>query len=167
MLEKYFGGGLLAKEQSVQKQIQQLISKQCAGHFNTSITVNENKEHEILNYCCHEWTEDKSCIYFQIESEHQRCNYFEEYVLPLSQEIKIIYELQYIDNISLTKKQQREIKDDLIWANKVRKKCEMCGEIFPAKSNRQKYCDNCSLIVRKDKERNRQTELRRNKKNNF
>lgn len=146
----------MAKEQSIEKQIRSLITNECANHFSKCDNTN--------NYCCLEWTKDLQCIYFQTEPEQQRCGYFEESVLSLSEELKVIYNLKYIENINLTTKQQKEIKQDIDWANRPRKKCGNCGEIFPAKSNRQKLCDKCGILKRKEKERERQAELRKNKK---
>jgi hypothetical protein len=145
----------IKKEQTVLKQVQQLINKECANYF--------FKSDDTSHYCCKEWTKDLSCIYFQAEPEFERCKYFEDVVLPMSEEIKIIYDLTYIDNVSLTSKQQREIKQEIDWANRPRRKCE-CGEIFPAKSNRQKLCDSCGILKRKEKERDRQTEIKKNKR---
>lgn len=63
------------KEQSIEKQIQQLIKDECANYFFKC----DNKS----NYCCQEWTKDLQCIYFQTELEQQRCGYFESAVLPI------------------------------------------------------------------------------------
>jgi hypothetical protein len=147
----------IKKEQTVLKQVQQLINKECANYF--------YKCDEVTSYCCREWTKDLSCIYFQPEPEFDRCKYFEETCLPLSEEIKIIYNLKYIDKVDLTSKQQREIKQEIDWVNRPRRKCENpeCGEIFPAKSNRQKLCDSCGILKRKEKEKMRQAGIRKNK----
>jgi len=39
-------------------------------------------------------------------------------------------------------------------------KCERCGIAFDANSNRQKHCDKCRKIVRKEQARERQNKLR-------
>ena len=67
--------------------------------------------------------------------------------------------MHYIDKESgqLSNKDIKEIKDNAEWANKPRVKCKNCGDVFPANSNRQKYCGKCKKIVRKEKlkERNK------------
>ena len=38
----------------------------------------------------------------------------------------------------------RELCADLAATADTRKKCELCGKPFPARSNRAKYCDRCA-----------------------
>lgn len=144
----------MAKEQSIEKQIRSLITNECANHFSKCDNTN--------NYCCLEWTKDLSCIYFQQEPEYQRCSYFEESVLLLSEELKVIYNTQIDSDRKLTDFERKEIRENLF--NKNKKICTICNKEFSPKSNRQKYCDICSNKIKKDKERNRYIEKKINKK---
>lgn len=140
------------KIKSIQSEIEQLIKKQCASYFPTSITVNEDKEHEIIHYCCLENTEKKSCIYFQAESEINRCTYFESCVLPISE----ILMAKYYDNINVNINTEN---------NKIihKKRCKRCNNIFMSIKENKQYCDGCTEILKREKSRERSRNYRDNK----
>ena len=62
------------------------------------------------------------CVCVQAISYSLLCRYFREAVLPAD----------------------RELCADLATTADTRKKCELCGKPFPARSNRAKYCDRCA-----------------------
>ena len=62
------------------------------------------------------------CVCVQAISYSLLCRYFREAVLPAD----------------------RELCADLAATADTRKKCELCGKPFPARSNRAKYCDRCA-----------------------
>ena len=62
------------------------------------------------------------CVCVQAISYSLICRYFREAVLPAD----------------------RELCADLAATADTRKKCELCGKPFPARSNRAKYCDRCA-----------------------
>ena len=62
------------------------------------------------------------CVCVQAISYSLLCRYFREAVLPAD----------------------RELCADIAATADTRKKCELCGKPFPARSNRAKYCDCCA-----------------------
>ena len=62
------------------------------------------------------------CVCVQAISYSLICRYFREAVLPAD----------------------RELCADIAATADTRKKCELCGKPFPARSNRAKYCDRCA-----------------------
>ena len=139
-------------------ELRRFVKDECANYFLNS--------DNISNYCCLENTQDYTCTYYlnlNEESESQnnnnRCGYFEKNVLPMNKDFEVLYNAQIINNDGnkLTSKQQKELKEDMKWAFKKRKKCERenCDTIFPANSNRQKYCDKCKKIIRAEQYQNK------------
>ena len=62
----------------------------------------------------------------------------------------------------------RELCADIMCQHDTRKKCELCGKPFHARSNRAKYCDACAVLAarrmacerkRRERERNAKTKL--------
>jgi hypothetical protein len=100
-----------------------LIKHECANYFPDS-----GGSGSIKNYCC---ITDRNCIYFDDDSG--RCNYFESSVLPLDPELQFKY-----------REERRLSNQDL------QKICKQCREPFTPKSRKQKYCDNCIEIRRKE-----------------
>jgi len=84
---------------------------------------------------------DRTCLYGSPNADTRRCSYFETSVLPAESTI----EARYYSSRG---------KSD----NKPR--CEHCGDPFERKSNRQKYCVECAVEIRKQKQRNYNRELR-------
>ena len=100
-----------------------MIKDECAGYYVKN------------NYC---WYKDKMCIFYSgIKDDNLPfCKYFEKGVLPIKPNLEVDY------------KEERDL-----FINRVvvlRKKCERCGEKIEANSNRQKYCDKCKKIKRKE-----------------
>lgn len=120
----------------------------------------DSKSNNIINYCCLEKLNNCQCIFFS-DLENKRCKYFESAVLPIRPDLESLYNIHYIEKESkqLNKEDIKDIKEQAKWAKKSKVKCERCGEIFPANSNRQKYCEKCKKIVRTE-------QLRERKKNN-
>lgn len=77
----------------------------------------------------------ESCVCVQAISYSLLCRYFREAVLPA----------------------ERELCADIMREHDTRKKCELCGNPFHARSNRAKYCDDCASYAtrRKATERKR------------
>ena len=72
--------------------------------------------------CCLLLDDGEPCVCVQAISYSLICRYFREAVLPAD----------------------RELCADLAATADTRKKCELCGKPFPARSNRAKYCDRCA-----------------------
>lgn len=72
--------------------------------------------------CCLLLDDGDPCVCVQAISYSLLCRYFREAVLPAD----------------------RELCADLAATADTRKKCELCGKPFPARSNRAKYCDRCA-----------------------
>lgn len=72
--------------------------------------------------CCLLLDDGEPCVCVQAISYSLLCRYFREAVLPAD----------------------RELCADLAATADTRKKCELCGKPFPARSNRAKYCDRCA-----------------------
>ena len=105
----------------------EMVSNECSNYFSDG-------------YCC---IKDKKCIYF---SKGSRCNYFEKNVLPLDAESEAIY-YQELEEGRLSAKKKEAILQAKHDRNRPRKKCEICGKVFTAESNRQKYCTSCKRKV--------------------
>ena len=73
--------------------------------------------------CCLLLDDGEPCVCVQAISYSLLCRYFREAVLPAD----------------------RELCADLAATADTRKKCELCGKPFPARSNRAKYCDRSML----------------------
>ena len=84
---------------------------------------------------------DRPCVYQNDTTNLRRCGYFEEAVLPGNPILEAKYHAArgQVDN---------------------RPRCESCGDPFERKSNRQKYCSECAVEIRKQKQRNYNRELR-------
>jgi late competence protein required for DNA uptake (superfamily II DNA/RNA helicase) len=67
------------------------------------------------------------------------CRYFENGVLPIEQDLEMDY------------KEERDILVGRVIKSKV--KCERCGDKIETNSNRQKYCEKCKTIKRKEQVR--------------
>ena len=74
--------------------------------------------------CCLLLDDGEPCVCVQAISYSLLCRYFREAVLPAD----------------------RELCADLAATADTRKKCELCGKPFPARSNRAKYCDRCAPV---------------------
>ena len=85
--------------------------------------------------CCLLLDDGDPCVCVQAISFSLLCRYFREAVLPAD----------------------RELCADVLREHDNRKKCEMCGKPYHARSNRAKYCDACAVIAarRKATERKR------------
>lgn len=85
--------------------------------------------------CCLVLDDGDPCVCVQAISYLLLCRYFREAVLPAD----------------------RELCADIMREYDTRKKCEMCGKPYHARSNRAKYCDACAPIAarRKAAERKR------------
>ena len=84
---------------------------------------------------------DRTCLYGSPNTDIRRCSWFETSVLPAEPAIEIRY-------YALRGKAD----------NKPR--CEQCGDPFERKSNRQKFCVECAVEIRKQKQRKYNREYR-------
>ena len=96
--------------------------------------------------CCLLLDDGDPCVCVQAISFSLLCRYFREAVLPAD----------------------RELCADIMRQHDTRKKCELCGKPFHARSNRAKYCDACAVLAarrmacerkRRERERNAKTKL--------
>ncbi|MEA4987644.1 MAG: hypothetical protein VB095_06255 [Anaerovorax sp.] len=111
-------------------KIKALIKKECAGYF--------TEQCSIKNYCP---SKDRACLFFEDNNGLPRCQYFEEGVLPLEEDLeKDYYEEREIHLIS-----NRKAKPKV--------KCKRCGDVFDANSNRQLYCEKCKKIIKREQAR--------------
>lgn len=115
-------------------KIKKLIKDQCAS-YNTQD-----------NFC---FQYDKTCLFF---TDNERCKYFEESVLPIDSELEQKYWDKHDDVVRTTQKAKP----------KSRIKCQRCGAIFEANSNRQKYCDKCKKIIQREQSKNSMKKKRNN-----
>ena len=98
-------------------------------------------EKACANWCGHCLVMDRACIYENDTANIRRCSYYEQAVLPAEPAI----EARYYSSRGKTDNKPR---------------CEHCGDPFERKSNRQKYCVDCAVEIRKQKQRNYNRELR-------
>lgn len=121
-------------------KIKRLIKSQCACY-----SPEQNSMH---NYCCYK---DGICMYFRDTEELPRCKYFEEGVLPLDSDLESEY------------REERQINIMPISQARPKVKCESCGSIFEANSNRQKHCEKCMRIRNREQIRLRVKKTRKAK----
>ena len=95
--------------------------------------------------CCLLLDDGEPCVCVQAISFSLLCRYFREAVLPAD----------------------RELCADIMRQHDTRKKCELCGKPFHARSNRAKYCDACAVFAarrmaceRKRRERERNAKIK-------
>ena len=104
-------------------RIKRLVKSDCAGYFS------EN------NYCC---SKDGACVFFGENEQLQCCKYFEEGVLPLDVDLEDEYS------------QERQMEVSHNKTVKTNVKCSRCNKYFKASSNRQKFCEKCKKIVKRE-----------------
>lgn len=129
------------------KTIKQFIRDECANYFSELNTIKD--------YCCMEKFPNNKCVYFS-DVENPQCYYFEECVLPLDKELEIVYYAQQ-EKGALSKDEVQT----LINSQKIQSICARCGKVFYANHNRQKYCELCASIIRREKNRERVQKHRR------
>lgn len=93
--------------------------------------------------CCLLLDDGESCVCVQAISYSLLCRYFREAVLPA----------------------ERELCADIMREHDTRKKCEMCGNPFHARSNRAKYCDDCAPYAARRKAAERKRRQREKARN--
>jgi uncharacterized paraquat-inducible protein A len=118
----------------------QLVIRECANH--------DNKNCFIMDKRCRILTGEKA-----------RCQYFEEFVLPLEPELQAVY-MAEIKAEAAGYELTREDKRQIIATAKPRVKCIRCEGIFDAESNRQKYCPRCRKTINREQTRKRVQKLR-------
>ena len=110
-------------------RIKRLAKNECASCF--------DKQGSINHYCC---MVDGVCLFYR-GIEKPRCKYFEQGVLPLDEKLLKIYNEEHEIGGSFTK----PIKSNC--------KCRRCNADFEANSNRQRYCEKCRKIVKREQNR--------------
>lgn len=120
----------LANDMKNINKLKRIIKKECANYFTGQNSIN--------HYCC---IVDGVCLFFGDE-ENERCNYFEEGVLPLDGDL----EREYYSELNI----DCEIKGD---KPKPRIRCKRCGKHIEANSNRQRYCEKCKKIIKREQAR--------------
>jgi hypothetical protein len=118
----------------LQKEIQRYARDHCAT-FNGE------------NGCHIEPGGDPRCLYFN-GCVNQRCKYFETHVIPGSPELHA----RYLASFGI-KTQHIDGAID---------RCERCNAKYIRKSNRQKYCTDCSEYKRRERNRNSMRKVRAN-----
>lgn len=114
------------------KQLTQFIKNECANYF----TGSSNKK----TYCCLEKYDNNQCIYFTNE-ENPRCTYFEHCVLLLNPEMELLYYRQLGDGAVPTSASVTATTTT----------CQRCGKSIVVRSRRQKYCDLCKKMIRRER----------------
>jgi len=135
----------------ISNKIKSLIANECAGH--------DKKAHGISNYCSHEPSDSKQCIYF-LEDNTRRCRYFEEAVLPLEPDLEAVYQAELTaraKGYELTKYQRKLVID----ARKLEATCSVCGKVFNPVSRRQKACPTCQKQKIREQSRLRKQKQRK------
>lgn len=123
------------------KNLKQFIKNECANYCGD---LNSTKD-----YCCLEKFPNNKCIYFT-NIEHPRCAYFEECVLPLDADLQTVYYAAQEQG-----KLSKQEMINLINSTKFEVICGRCGKTFYTNNAKQKYCDLCSIMVRREKNRMR------------
>lgn len=134
--------------------VKKLVKKYCANY-----DANLNN---INHYCCIEHEETNQCSFFIDKNGVPSCKYFEECILPLDKELQIIYHAEQ-EKGKLSHYDKKKVLNQ-IDQEKREIRCERCDKPIKAKSNRQKYCDNCARVVRNEKQSKIMKKNRRNEK---
>lgn len=124
-------------ERSIPSRVKALVAGECANYQGSGPSG-------IKNYCWAKETSNGGVCDFFSDIENPRCRYFEVAVLPLGKELKGIFSPE---SMSL------QIRDDR--RRMIAKKCERpgCDQIFPARSNRQRFCPKCQKAVKNERNR--------------
>lgn len=117
-------------------KIKRLVKNHCASYI--------GEKHGVRHYCCYH---DDSCVFFIQGEEMPSCNYFEQGVLPLDEQLTYDYQLERNGDV-----QRREVKP--------RVRCQRCHETFFANSNRQVYCLACREWNTKEQAKLRMRKMR-------
>ena len=108
-----------------------LIRNECANYFSIQCS--------IKNYCC---LTDNTCVYFSENKPH--CKYFEESVLPIKKDLEYKY------------RQERNLCELVIQVS-----CKNCSRLFLRKSRKEKYCDECKQVRKKQQKKLYMQKIRR------
>jgi len=141
-----------SKKQKV--KFRKLVSKECACYDTSAkgIRYIRNIPQSIIikDYCDREQDKDYRCLIFKGE----RCNYFEEIVLPLNPQLEALYKAEHIAEevgYEFTKEDRENIiETESSIKGKVKIHCKKCDKIFEADNYRQQYCDKCKKIIRRE-----------------
>lgn len=123
-------GELINDMKNINK-LKRLIKKECSNHV-----IEQNS---INHYCC---MIDGVCLFFGKEG-NERCQYFEEGVLPLDGDLERGYYIE-IDVIPIKVQGYKP---------KPRIRCKNCGKNIEANSNRQQYCERCMKNIKRKQAR--------------
>lgn len=115
--------------------IKQLISKECANYFPDS-----GASGKIKDYCCYK---DKTCVFFESNELSVRCKYFENAVLSLNPDLQFQYR-----------------KERQLGTIELMRTCKRCLQSF-AGNAKQKYCEDCITIRRREQSRLRMQKKRK------
>lgn len=135
------GIGVLRARQraALEQSYRRLAVEECANHA--------REQNSIKDYCCREWTEGYRCVFMLADGG--RCRYFEESVLGLKPDLEALYwadRQARAEGHELTSLQAEIVVQEVAASMAIT--CARCGQSFPARSNRQKYCDRCRKAVR-------------------
>lgn len=114
------------------KHLLQFIKDECANYL-----AGLGK---FKTYCCLEKYNNNQCVYF-ITEENPRCTYFERCVLPLNPEMELLYYRQLGNGAVPTSTPVTTVTTT----------CQRCGKSIVVRSRRQKYCDLCKKMVRRER----------------
>lgn len=121
--------------------LKKLVTKECANY--------DKKFNGINNHCL--IRKDSICVFFTTK-ENPCCNYFEQAVLPLDKE----HEIKYYNDKAKEKEEYKakliEVQNNFMPKRMI--KCAKCNNVFPANSNRQKYCDKCKKYAERERKKN-------------
>lgn len=110
------------------KNLKRFVDSNCSCYFKAG------SESLHSNYCCLEFTDNNTCIFFL--DKPLRCRYFEEYLMLMHPDVKTIY-FKYLNG-----------ENDLHMTL-----CE-CGQLFSSRNKKQTKCNNClqnNFIISKRK----------------
>lgn len=125
---------------NILRPIRKLVRSHCA-----SFSAESNGSCNV----CHYGPDDQPrCSFFREDGQYPeylkkglvRCRYFEQHVLPIDPAVELAYWGRHPEG-----EQGQMVRE-----------CCRCGTSFTKRSNRQQYCDQCQVIVSRERARDRQ-----------
>ena len=122
--------------------IRRLIRAQCSSH--------RRKFNGVRDHCIRSTRPDLRCRL--VAADDDRCPVFEEQILPLDPELESLYPF-YLKARSQGRKLSVKQLGAIADAGKPKAACAKCGRTFARSSNRQRYCEACKPMMKREKQR--------------
>lgn len=128
----------------IEADVRRLVRGECANHY--------GEQNGVSDYCCLEpEATRRKCIYVA-GGVSERCGWFEKGVLPLNKRLEALY---WADRKARAGGYElgKAAAEAAVASVARERTCTRCQREFMALSNRQKYCEACRRVVRREQVR--------------